>query len=91
MTQGGWWHTVREFLYGFTAYEFEQHFVEMRASLETLFITLTFGDLLGLPIIPPYYSLRLLPFVVPNIKTWKRRINRERELFDDHELDLHGL
>jgi len=91
MSQLGFLQKAREFFYGFTAYEFEQHFVEMRGSLETLFISLTFGDLLGLPIIPPYYSLRLLPYVVPSIKTWKRRVNREREFFEDHELDLHGL
>ena len=26
-----------------------------------------FGDLLGVPILPPYYTLRLLPYVVPKI------------------------
>jgi hypothetical protein len=32
-----------------------------------------------------------LPFVVPNIALWKRRVLREREFSDDHEFDLHGL
>ncbi len=72
-------------------YEFEEHAVEMRASLETLFMSITFGDMLGLPIIPPYYSLRMLPFVVPSIAQWKRRVSREREFADDHEFDLHGI
>ena len=83
--------TAREFFYGLTAYEFEEHALEMRGSLETLFMAITFGDMLGLPIIPPYYSLRILPYVVPNIKTWKRRVSREREFSDDHEFDLHGV
>jgi hypothetical protein len=43
------------------------------------------------PIIPPYYSLKLLPFIVPNIATWKRRAMREREFSDDHEYHLHGI
>jgi hypothetical protein len=34
------------------------------------------------PILPPYYSLRLLPFVVPLIGNWKRRMMRERDLID---------
>ncbi len=89
--RGGFLVAVREFLYGLTSYEFERHAVEMRASLETLFMTLTLGDIVGLPIIPPYYSLRLLPFVVPNITTWKRRIMREREFSDREEFDLHGI
>jgi hypothetical protein len=82
---------LREFLYGMIGYEFEEHAVRVRASMESLFMAITFGDMLGLPVIPPYYGLRLLPFVVPNIETWKRRTLREREFSDDHEFDLHGV
>ncbi|MBI5030973.1 MAG: hypothetical protein HZB51_10630 [Chloroflexi bacterium] len=86
-----WLKTIREFLYGMLGYEFEEHAMELRGSLEMLFMSITFGDMLGLPIIPPYYSLRILPYVVPNIKSWKRRVSREREFSDDHEFDLHGV
>ncbi len=82
---------VRDFLYGMLGYEFEEHAMEMRGSLEALFMAVTFGDMIGLPIIPPYYTLRMLPYVVPNIKTWKRRVSRERGFGEDHEFDLHGL
>ncbi len=82
---------VREFLYGMMGYEFETHALEMRGSLETLFMSITFGDMLGLPIIPPYYSLRVLPFVVPSIAGWKRRVSRERGFGEDHDSDLHGV
>jgi hypothetical protein len=89
--RGGFLNAIREFLYGLGAFEFERHAVEMRASLETLFMTITLGDIIGLPIIPPYYSLRLLPYVVPNIASWKRRVLREREFADREEFDLHGI
>lgn len=82
---------VRDFLYGMMGYEFEEHAMEMRGALETLFMSITFGDMIGLPIIPPYYSLRLLPYVTPNIKSWKRRVLRERAFGEDHEFDLHGV
>ena len=91
MNRTGLVKTIREFLYGFVAYEFEEHAVEMRTSLENLFMAITFGDMLGLPIIPPFYSMKLLPYVVPNISSWKRRVSREREFADDHEFDLHGI
>jgi hypothetical protein len=32
--------------------------------------------------LPPYYSLRLLPFVVPLINNWRRRMLREKDLMD---------
>ena len=82
---------LREFLYGMLGYEFEEHAVQMRSTMESLFMAITFGDMLGLPIVPPYYGLRLLPFVVPSVATWKRRVLREREFSDNHEFDLHGI
>lgn len=82
---------LRDFFYGLYGYEFERHALEMRASLENLFMTITIGDMLGMPIIPPFYSLRLLPYVLPNIATWKRRVLREREFAESEEYDLHGV
>jgi hypothetical protein len=72
-------------------WEMAQHALEMRASMESLFMLAAFGDLIGIPILPPYYHLRLLPFVVPNIATWKRRVLRQREFTDEHDYHLHGL
>ena len=68
-----------------------QQALEMRHSMERLFMVGVFGDMLGVPILPPYYGLRLLPWVVPQIETWKRQVLRERELGSDHEHHLHGL
>src|SRR5712692_892444 len=86
-----WVTTIREFLFGMMGMEFAHHALEMRASLESLFMLATVGDMLGVPILPPYYSLRLLPFVVPHIATWKRRVLREKEFTDEHDYHLHGL
>ncbi len=82
---------IREFLYGMTGFEFERQALEMRGSLETMFLAITLGDLLGLPILPPVYSLRILPYAVPHIATWKRRVLRGRELSDSEEFHLHGM
>jgi hypothetical protein len=86
-----WSRVVREFIYGMTSYEFVQQALEMRASLQKLFMVGVFGDMLGVPVLPAYYGLRLLPFVVPEIEAWKREVLRERELGDSHEHHLHGL
>ena len=91
MGDGSWSRAVREFLYGMTAYEFAQQAAESRAAIESLFMLAIFGDMLGVPILPPYYGLRILPFVVPHLQGWKRRVLRERTLGDDHEHHLHGV
>jgi hypothetical protein len=85
------WKAVREFLFGMIGLDLAEHAMQMRASTESLFMLSTMGDMLGIPIIPPYYSLRLLPFLVPQISTWKRRVLREREFSDEHEYHLEGL
>ena len=87
----GRWQVVREFLFGMFGMEIAQHAMEMRSSLESIFMLATVGDMLGVPVIPPYYSLRLLPYVVPHISTWKRRVLREKEFSDEHDYHLDGL
>lgn len=76
------WSTLREIMYGMASHDMSRYALRTRASMEHLFILITMGDLLGVPILPPYYSLRLLPYVVPQIATWKRRMLRERDLTD---------
>jgi hypothetical protein len=73
---------LREITYGMAAHDMTRYALRSRASMEHLFILTTMGDLLGVPILPPYYSLRLLPYVVPQISTWKRRMLREKDLTD---------
>jgi hypothetical protein len=76
------WQGIRETIYGMAAHDMSRAALRTRASMEHLFILITMGDLLGVPILPPYYSLRLLPYVVPQISTWKRRMLREKDVSD---------
>ncbi len=85
------WQAVREFFHGLYAYEFERQALEMRGELESAFMLVTVGDMLGVPVLPPLYSLRLLPYLVPEIEKWKRRVTRERDLSDKEEFHLHGV
>lgn len=43
----------RDFIYGMTYYEMELRLRRDRADLEHLFVLISFGDLLGIPILPP--------------------------------------
>ncbi len=87
----GMFRKLREFFYGLYGYEFERQALELRGELETAFLVITVGDMLGVPVMPPLYSLRLLPYVTPQIKGWKRRVMRERDLADKEEFHLHGM
>ena len=80
--KGGFLQAIKEIIYGVAAHDSARFAMKTRASMEHLFILITMGDMLGVPILPPYYSLRLLPYVVPQISTWKRRMLREKDFTD---------
>ncbi len=74
--------TIGEMIYGATVYEMVRDLYKERSHLDHLFILIVFGDILGIPVLPPYYSLRLLPYAMPNFMGWKRSMLRERDLTD---------
>jgi hypothetical protein len=77
-----WRRVLGEVVYGMAVHDMVRHVQRTRGSMEHLFILITLGDLVGVPILPPYYSLRLLPYVVPEINSWKHRLLRERDITD---------
>ena len=83
--------TLREVFYGATGYEVERQAARLRGDLENLFLFMIVGETIGVPILPPYYALRLVPYVVEVLPYWKRRVLRERHPFEHEEFDLHGV
>ena len=79
---------IGDFIYGATIYEMVRDLKKERANLEHLFILIVFGDILGIPILPPYYTLRLLPYVVPQMGNWRRSMLRERDMTDLCDQDI---
>ncbi len=73
---------ANELFYGFSGYELELESRKERGHLQDLFFLMICGDLVGLPVMPPYYSLRLLPYIIPLTEKWKRRMLREKDLTD---------
>jgi len=73
---------VKELVYGMAMHDMVRYALKTRMHLEHLFMLITLGDMLGIPLLPPYYSLKLLPYAVPNIKSWQRRLFRERDFTD---------
>ena len=75
-------HAARQIFYGMTTFEWVRDMRRERGEVERLFLLITFGDMLGLPILPPYYTIRLLPYIIPTINRWKRSLLRERDWTD---------
>jgi hypothetical protein len=82
MSSGGFLNAIKEFLFGFAVHDHVVFAAKTRAGLDDLLTVVTFGDMLGIPVFTPYYSLRLLPYVLPRLHGWKRRMLIERDLVD---------
>ena len=80
--------TLRQVMYGFMLHELTLEARREKGNLRNLFMMIVFGDLVGLPMLPPYYAMRLLPYIIPSINAWKRNLLRERDLTDYPNLDL---
>ncbi len=78
----GYGKAIRQVMYGLILHEINMELRKEKGHLDNLFMLVVFGDMVGLPLLPPYYSMRLLPFIVPSINTWKRRILREKDITD---------
>ena len=74
--------TIREVIYGMTVHDWVHELNKARNEQERLFMLIVFGDVLGIPILPPFHVLRLLPYMVPTLENWKRSMLRERDLTD---------
>jgi len=79
---------VGEVMYGLLLHEPVLIMRKERGHLDNLFMLVIFGDMIGLPLLPPYYSMRLLPHIIPSLKTWKRRVLREKDGTDFVAHDL---
>ena len=77
---------VGQVIHGMTTFDWVREVRQQRGEIERLFVLVTFGDIVGVPILPSYYTLRLLPYFVPLVNQWKRSLLRERDW-----TDLSGL
>ncbi len=77
-TKPSWGTILREVLYGLFMFDFEQNVKSESIRNNDIFLALTMGELLGLPLHTSYYSLQLLPYVFEEVPSWKRRSCRER-------------
>jgi hypothetical protein len=53
-----------------------------RMMLENFFMLAILGQMVGVPVIAPFYSLRLLPYCIRQIQSWKTNMLRDRDITD---------
>jgi len=70
---------LKSILFGATVFDMAQDALKMRWYAEQALMLASIGDMLGLPIVT-YYRLRLLPYWIHKIKTWKTAVLKEKDI-----------
>ncbi len=73
---------AKEILYGIFMHEAVVANRKAARRIEQLLFLVTMGDIVGIPIIPPYYSLRLMAHYSLDLDRWKAFVIRERDFTD---------
>jgi hypothetical protein len=77
-----WLTTIKDVCKGFFLFGIVDTIEREKRCLDDFFMLGVFGGTIGFPGLFNYYHLRLFPYYAPHLKTWKRRVLREKDLFD---------
>ena len=77
-----WLKTIQQYLKGFFLSGILEGITRRKQHLEELVRLSVLGNLIGIPGLFNYYHLRLMPYYLGELKSWKRRLLRERDFFD---------
>jgi len=80
-----WWRNckdrVEDFLLGTAlSWVMVPYTLRKNKEFERIFALITSTQFLGLPLLPPGYALKLLPYLTPNLLNWRRMTSFHRVL-----------
>ena len=73
---------LKDFFFGFLYLPYIKNLLEHYNNEDLALMTITLGDMLGMPLMPPIYKLRLLPLWYPRIEYWKKRMLVEKSALE---------
>jgi hypothetical protein len=79
-----------EFLFGATTFELYRELKVISRRYNDAIYLVVLGEILGVPFLSNYYSLRLLPYILTDLGRFKREAMKERELLEElGEIHVH--
>ena len=73
---------IRDFLWGLFLYDFYLDAVRTKTRYKDAVNLFLLGQFLGLPLMNSSISLRLLPYLFPELSDWKKRQLKEKEIIE---------
>jgi hypothetical protein len=82
MGQSSLIQAIKDFLYGFFLHGMVSGVHEEKRELEDVFMLFIVGEMIGVPVFPGFYHLRLVPYYAARFPRWKEKTLKPRDLLD---------
>lgn len=76
-------HIARQFLWGFFFFEMSHELQKEKARYSDAVNLVIVGEMLGLPLMNSVITLRLLPYLLPELDGWKQRQLSEGDIIEE--------
>lgn len=77
-----WIRTIKDYLKGIFLYNLISEAYIQKRHLDELIMFSLFGKIIGVPFLFNYYHLRLIPYYVPRLALWQKRVLKKKDFFD---------
>jgi hypothetical protein len=84
----GFWKAVKEFIWGLAFLEMYRETLKEKRKYEDVLNIVLLGEFLGLPLMNSTITLRLLPYLFPQLRHWRQRQLTEQDI-TDHLPEAH--
>ena len=76
------WQKIKELFFGLFLYDLHRSAVRAKAQYDDALNVLLMGQFLGIPLMNSVFTLRLFPYLLPQLGNWKRRKLKEADITD---------
>ena len=76
------WKVVKEFLWGLAFLEMYRETLKEKRKYEDVMNIVLLGEFLGIPLMNSTITLKLLPYLFPELQHWRRRQLTEQDITD---------
>ncbi|MEM4573115.1 MAG: hypothetical protein QXF45_01055 [Candidatus Caldarchaeum sp.] len=79
---GGLKQAVKDFLFGALMLSLYQSVVSFKQKYDDIFFSLIMGEFLGIPVLGNYFTIRLIPYFLPQLEEAKKRLLRDVDILE---------
>jgi len=73
---------LRDFFFGALILGLYQNVLRLKLKYDDIFFSLIMGEFLGLPLLGNYFTLRIIPYLMPDLERARMRLLRDVDLLE---------